>query len=322
MNPLNNLIRKSRIILSNISLKLLLQIFLEIFLFPLFYLYNLCLNLNIINFNDKKFPTERDYAESNFAIIGLHDWLGYPGIRKKSLPNGVEFYCGRDNIINQISSSKNTTKYKFILNLSGNHTLNEIDDSLDEVYYTDNRGYDFNGYTNILLKTFTENDNPIIVLMNSSVAGVFYDGWLDDYCSIIKNDPSVGLLGISAGSYYPGLLKNRFSPHIQSYFLLSTQEIFSKILNNNNNHFPGSYEKNKYRLIQEGEIELSRQILKYGYSIVIVFNGEIKKFSLKNRYSNNYKQWPFRYGDIRVSEKNFDLINTLSKIPKIKIQDV
>jgi hypothetical protein len=149
--------------------------------------------------------------------------------------------------------------------------------------------------------------------MNSSVSGGFYDGWLDDYCAILKKDRSLGLLGISTRARYPGLLRNHFAPHLQSFFLISTKEVLLKILQLNNGMLPGANERNKYRLIQKGEIGLSLQILKMGFAIASVNNGKVLQFRYKKRFSNNIHEWPFPLEDVRLTSPNGEVSNSLSK---------
>jgi hypothetical protein len=136
----------------------------------------------------------------------------------------------------------------------------------------------------------------------------------------VKKDRSIGLLGISTRARYPGLLINHFVPHLQSFFLISTKEVFSLILENNNGMLPGVDESNKYRLIQKGEIGLSLQALKAGFAIASVYRGNVLRFRLQNRFSNNISQWPFPHEDIRLTSADGHPPNSLAKIEQDKFK--
>jgi hypothetical protein len=256
----------------------------------------------------------RQTREDEKAAICLHDWLGYPAERSKTLKNGLTFSCGRAKILREISESKNKISYELIISLSGKGNYDFDVKPAATILRVENRGKDFRGYSLMLGEIIKSPGNPFIVLMNSSVSGGFYDGWLDDYCGALKNDRSIGLLGISTRARFPGLLKNHFVPHLQSFFLISTKEVFALILKNNNGMLPGADERNKYRLIQKGEIGLSLQVMKLGFAIASVNNGTVHRFSLQNRYGCNIHEWPFPLEDIRLTSAKERPPNSLSKI--------
>ena len=311
----SNFLGKVHIILADISPALIIQIFLEALFYPLLILYWAVWNRfsPYIPF-PKITKSLRKTEEEEKVVICLHDWMGYAGERTKTLKNGSKFKCGRSKILREMAYCKNKIPSEIIVSLSGNGEYDFDPQSVKTVLKVENQGLDFRGYSIMLCEILKEPGNPFVVLMNSSVAGGFYDSWLDDYCSVLKNDRSIGLLGISTGAHFIGLLKNHFVPHLQSFFLISTKEVLSKILQCNKGMLPGANERNKYRLIQKGEIGLSMQILKLGYTIAAVQHGGVLRFRLKNRFNNNIHGWPFPLEDIRLTSENSQAPNTLSKL--------
>jgi hypothetical protein len=305
---------KIKLVRTNISLVLISQILCEVLLFPFLVLFWTGWNRysRHIPFPKIKKAT-RKTREDDQAVICLHDWLGYPGERYKTLKNGIKFSCGRTKILRGIQEYKNKIPTELLVSLSGSGAYDFDHQSVKKVIKTENRGKDFKGYSLMLQEILKLPGNPFVVLMNSSVAGGFYEGWLDDYCSILKNDRSIGLLGISTRARFPGLIKNHFVPHLQSFFLVSTREVLSIILQLNGGMLPGAAEKNKFRLIQKGEIGLSLQILKLGFAIAAVYQGNVIKFRLRNRFSNNISQWPFPLEDIRLTLTPGQIPNSITK---------
>jgi hypothetical protein len=303
-----------QLVRNDISPILLSQIFCEALLYPFLVLfwagwnrYSKHLPLPAIK------KAVRKIGEKDQAVICLHDWLGYPGERNKTLKNGIKFSCGRAKILREIQERKNKIPSEILVSLSGSGKYDFNFKSIKKVIKTENRGKDFRGYSSMLQEIIKAPGNPFVVLMNSSLAGGFYDGWLDDYCSILTNDRSIGLLGVSTRARFPGLIKNHLVPHLQSYFLFSTKEVLSKILHLNGGMLPGSTERNKFRLIQKGEIGLSQQILKFGFAIAAVYQGNVLKFRLRNRFSNNISQWPFPLEDIRLTSAGEQIPNLITR---------
>ena len=306
--------RKIQIVRTDISLALIAQILFEALFYPFVVLFWAGWNRYSRRIPFPKIKqTVRKTSEKDQAVICLHDWLGYPGERRKTLKNGIEFACGRAKILREIAECKNKIPCEIYVSLSGSGEYDFNPKSVKKVIKVKNRGKDFKGYSSMLQEILKAPGNPFVVLMNSSVAGGFYDGWLDDYCSILRNDRSIGLLGVSTRARFPGLIKNHFAPHLQSYFLISTREVLSKILQLNGGMLPGATERNKFRLIQKGEIGLSLQILKFGFTIAAVYQGNVIKFKLRNRFSNNISQWPFPLEDIRLTSTSEHTPNSITK---------
>ena len=256
---LNEIRDKIQLVRTDISLILLSQIFCEVLLFPFLVLFWAGWNRysRHIPFPKIKKAT-RKTSEDVHAVICLHDWLGYPGERQKTLKNGIKFSCGRTKILRGLQEHKNKIPTEIFVSLSGHGAYDFDHQSVKKVILTENRGKDFRGYSLMLQEILKLPGNPFVVLMNSSVAGGFYDGWLDDYCSILTNDRSIGLLGISTRARFPGLVKNHLAPHLQSFFLVSTKEVLSKILQlNGGMHFDAA---TPGQGIDEGTDELNTMI--------------------------------------------------------------
>jgi len=311
---LNEIRDKIQLVRTDISLILLSQIFCEVLLFPFLVLFWAGWNRYSRHIPFPKIKKAiRKTSEDDHAVICLHDWLGYPGERQKTLKNGIKFSCGRTKILRGLQEHKNKIPTEILVSLSGHGAYDFDHQSVKKVILTENRGKDFRGYSLMLQEILKLPGNPFVVLMNSSVAGGFYDGWLDDYCSILTNDRSIGLLGISTRARFPGLVKNHFAPHLQSFFLVSTKEVLSKILQLNGGMLPGASEKNKFRLIQKGEIGVSRQVLKSGFAIAAVYQGNVTRFRLRNCFSSNISQWPFPLEDIRLTSTPGQIPNSITK---------
>jgi hypothetical protein len=311
----SDLRQKIQNVRTDISPTILAQIYFEALFYPFLILFWAGWNrfnryLPLPKIKEKNRQTKEDEK----VFICLHDWLGYSAERSKTLKNGLTFSCGRAKILREISESKNKISYEIIISLSGNGNYDFDVKPAATILRVENRGKDFRGYSLMLREIIKSPGNPFVVLMNSSVSGGFYDGWLDDYCAVVKKDRSIGLLGISTRARYPGLLKNHFVPHLQSFFLIATKEVFSLILENNNGMLPGVDERNKYRLIQKGEIGLSLEVLKLGFAIASVYRGNVHRFKLQNRYGCNIHDWPFPLEDIRLTSAHQQPPNSLSKI--------
>ncbi|MFX0202598.1 MAG: hypothetical protein ACFFCW_41370 [Candidatus Hodarchaeota archaeon] len=282
--------------------------------YPLLYLFWIGWNKYNSKFPFPLVKATRRLEEDDKVVICFHDWLGYPGGRKKRLTEKLSFDCGRSRVIRELAACENKMPSEVIVSLSGNGELEFDERMAQKIIRSSNLGLDFGGYNAMLQEVRKMDGNPFVILMNSSLAGGFYDGWLDDYCGILKDDRTIGLLGISTRARYPGLLRNHYVPHLQSFFLLSTKEVLEFILDRNRGVLPGAREKNKYRLIQKGEIGISKQILREGYGLAVVYKGVIYKFRLKNRFGNLIDEWPFPVGDIRYSDSDSESINSLSKL--------
>ena len=77
-----------------------------------------------------------------------------------------------------------------------------------------------------------------------------------------------------------------FSPHIQTLFFITSTFLLNEIVIANNGIFPceNSTLYNKYSIIQNGELTLSKLTLRLGYSIAVV--DQFKMFINLNKIKN------------------------------------
>lgn len=119
----------------------------------------------------------------------------------------------------------------------------------------------------------------------------------------------VGMLGISyCTKMIQTLVRDNFTPHLQSFFLLTTIEVLREVVALNKGKFPGNGISHKLLLIRQGEIRLSQLVRKAGYRLAVVDpqNGIPYKFEC-------YRKWGLPKGDIRQQ------INTPNRITPMKI---
>lgn len=118
----------------------------------------------------------------------------------------------------------------------------------------------------------------------------------------MERHPEIGMLGISyCTRMFQSLVRNNFTPHLQSFFLLTTTSVLREIVASNRNRFPGAGIGHKLLLIRKGEVALSRLVLRLGYRLAVIRpeNGALFLFT-------DYRRWNIPRGDIRqtLSEPN------------------
>lgn len=241
--------------------------------------------------------------------VGIHEWGGYPLIRKKKINGIKEFECGLKYQLQRFEDYKGNYPLDVTLTMSDVHLckdLNLLKTRVKRLVSVSNAGMDFSGYKSFY--EFVKNkDNAYVVLTNSSVNKLQVN-FLDEYIQYMESNPDVGMLGISYNTKcYQSLIRNNFNPHIQSFFVLTTIDVLNEIVKLNHGIFPGAGVTYKLLLIREGEVKLSKLALKLGYALsVVTENGRIIKF---DRYTNRdvFEQ----KGDMRRFIMNPNSINVI-----------
>lgn len=184
---------------------------------------------------------------------------------------------------------------------------NYIENNSDKIIPVSNTGMDFSGYA-VAYDMERTRENHYIILTNSSVNAQI-DTFLNDYIEYMENNQDVGALGISCNSRYTQtLFKNNFSPHIQSFFILTTVDVLDEIVKLNKGQFPGINIIDKRLLIREGEVKFSQLVLDLGYKISVVLeSGRVYKFDC------NTPEVEFPFGDMRMYSNNPNKITPISK---------
>lgn len=231
---------------------------------------------------------------SEITYICIHEWGGYPMKRSKSIKNIVPFDCGLESQLNRYSRYRASNKVNLTITMSEsekNIDLNMLKNQCENFIPVCNVGMDFSGY-NAFYQFIKNKPNSYVILTNSSVNTNSSNDFLDGYINYLNENPDIGLLGISCSSkYYHTLLRWNFNPHVQSFFLMTTIDVLNEIVEWNNGTFPGINETNKHLLIRNGEVRITKAVLKLGYNAAVVLPSGPIKF--------NYKNYPLPKGDYR-----------------------
>ncbi|WP_138350662.1 hypothetical protein [Bacteroides eggerthii] len=272
-------------------------LFVELSFFPLFYIHNL--------FQKKKkkhYSRNRRDVQTRTVFVETHEWAGYPFVREKKIKNGRTFLCGINFQLKRFELIKRDSAYQidYTVTISDlgkypTYDIQTVKSRCDRVLPVSNAGLDFSGYS-AFYDFVKDKPNSYVILSNSSVNACI-DDFLNDYIEYMENNLDVGMLGISyCTKMYQTLIRNNFTPHLQSFFLLTTIDVLRQVVAVNNNVFPGKGISNKQLLIREGEIRLSQLVMKLGYNLSVVnpLNGVPFKFT-------SYVDWSMPKGDIRQS---------------------
>ena len=265
----------------------------ELLLSPILYVKNILILEKAVKRRVRK-PVTTDTV-----YVEVHEWAGYPISRMKQLKNGRIFQCGLEYQLGRFNMAKRYSKYKVDLTV----TVSDIDNypydmkylkgNCDRVLIVPNIGLDFSGYASFF-QLVKDKPNSYVILSNSSINSSI-DNFLDGYIEYLEENPDVGMLGVSyCTKMYQTLIRNNFTPHLQSFFLLTTVEVLKELVHLNGDKFPGIDITNKQLLIRNGEIKLSQLIMNLGYKLAVVRpdNGEPFKFT-------NKKAWNILKGDVR-----------------------
>lgn len=270
---------------------------------PISYIKNKLSNHSILK------RKKRDKVEDQKVYVCIHEWGGYPLIRNKTLKNGQIFECGLEGQLARYKPYREKGKIELTVTMSDTHLTKNIDSiksQSDHFIEVSNKGLDFSGYSSFFNK-IKNNPNAYIILTNSSVNSINSD-FLDNYIYYMEQNPDIGILGISYSTkIYQTLVRNNFTPHIQSFFLLTTIKVLNEIVEQNNNKFPGENITHKLLLIREGEIKLSQIALGLGYNLAIIMPETGKPFKFTNK-----EQWDMPKGDLRLHIQHPNIITPLS----------
>lgn len=225
--------------------------------------------------------------------IAIHEWGGYALTRRKKIRGVREFACGLRSQLERFGSYRGKYETDLTLTLSDSSLYKELDfvkKRVDRILFVPNEGMDFAGYK-AFYEQIKQRSNAFVILTNSSVNATVED-FLDGYIDYMIQNPDVGIMGISYNTKcYQSLIRNNFTPHVQSFFLLTTIEVLKEMVRLNRGTFPGAGITHKLLLIREGELAFSALIMKLGYSLAVVQeDGSVLKF---DRSSSRYV-FPFR----------------------------
>ena len=241
-------------------------------------------------------PLRRKPVETDRVYVGIHEWGGYPMRREKTIKNGATFVCGLESQLERFARYRDAGRVELTVTLSDpdKHTdIGKIRSGADHLIATPNAGMDFSGYE-AFYKTVENCPNAYVILSNSSVNAA-QDDFLEGYIGYMEQHPEVGMLGISyCTKMIQSLVRNNFTPHLQSFFILTTIDVLRQIVAKNKGQFPGTGIGHKLLLIRRGEIGLSQLALQIGYRLAVVRpeNGQPFVFT-------DYRHWYIPRGDIR-----------------------
>jgi len=258
----------------------------------------------------------------NFVV---HEWAGYPLERIKQIKHHLpSFPCGLKNQIDSLIDYN--TKFKSMRKVSYNLSITDLNiDYLQninkegvniemfKIYSKNNLGMDIGGYSNVIKQLVNTKDNELFFLINTSVSGN-YGEKLEEYIKAFERYPNLGLLGISYSTkVYQTLIRNNFTPHVQSFFLVARSSALAKLLSTNNNEFPGEFEINKLALIRFGEARITSKIQKLGYDVGVVEpDGKLHFIPKRVFFNNGYNSWKLPHGDRRLSNGAPNFVHQLN----------
>lgn len=222
-------------------------------------------------------PKIRSQVFSNEVLVHTHEWGGYPFSREKKIKyTNNSFVCGLKFSFERLTAYGGEFVLRKILTVSDCEESylsklknEEFYDSSFAIYSIPNRGMDFGGY-NFISQNCLMDYNQYVFLTNTSINAdsIFF---IDEYIEIFKKNPKLGLLGISYSSkIYQTLVRTNFTPHVQSFFVLTTSDIIKEVMSNNNGIFPGSNYNYKLSIIRFGEVNLSQIVKRLGYELGVV----------------------------------------------------
>ena len=272
-------------------------LFKELMLFPFLYIREFYLKRH------KQFDTnkkQREAVEVRKVSVGIHEWGGYKPVRVKNIKNGTSFQCG---LLGQLQRFSKHNNVDLIVTLSDSERFLYFDvvyEYTNRVVKVSNKGFDFSGY-DALYQSIKDQPNRYVILTNSSIHSS-QDDFLNGYIDYMEQNPDVGMLGVSyCTRMWQTFVRNNFTPHLQSFFLLTTTQVLNEVVTLNNGKFPGVGIDHKLLLIRQGEIKLSRLVQKAGYRLAVVNPQDGIPFKF-----TDYRHWKLPKGDIRqlLSEPN------------------
>lgn len=258
-----------------------------------------CLIMDFIPSNSKTGTyKERRFCDNNKIYVEIHEWGGYQLKRIKCVNRIPKFECGLKYQLDRFNNYQGKYKVNLTITMSDpelHNNINQIVHNCDNFIVTDNRGKDFSGYSTFY-ESIKNKNNAYVILSNTSVSN-YICPFLEDYIDYMNENLDVGMMGISYNSRcYQSLRYKNFTPHLQSFFLLTTIDVLNEVVSFNKS-FPGSNIDNKLLLIREGEIKLSQIVLSLGYKLAVVTTYGVVKFN------NDRQKWNLKYGDSRIGSK-------------------
>ncbi len=239
----------------------------------------------------------RKKIENHTVQVCVHEWGGYSPVRQKNVET-VRFECGLKYQIERFNPYRINGKAKLTITMSDPAKYSDVEwikTHCDNFIEVSNVGMDFSGYR-AFWNTIKDNPNSYVILTNSSVEKTQCD-FLDGYIQYMEDNPEVGILGISYSTrMYHTLVRINFTPHIQSFFVLTTTDVLNQIVSYNKGNFPGADVDYKRLLIREGEVPFSLITAKLGYRLAVVHPDSGVPFKFTSR-----KEWPVQFDDIRLS---------------------
>ena len=256
----------------------------------------------------------RSGIDSQTIYINIHEWGGYSSTRVKKIKTGKEFTCGLQANLERFSKAGKKIKSQIYLTISEISLFEnkiEIEKSVDKILSVNNEGMDFSGYSEFY-NLVKDKPNAYVLLCNTSV-NVIQTEFLEDYISYMEANLDVGMMGVSyCSKIWQSIIRNNFTPHLQSFFLLTTIEVLNEIVAKNGGKFPGKGIVYKRLLIREGEIKMSKLVQKLGYNLAVTLEDKsVFKFGKNNYFDNGYKRWILKNGDIRLTCNNPNIINEI-----------
>ena len=186
--------------------------------------------------------------------------------RQKTIKHGATFDCGLEAQLERFSPYRASGRVGLTVTLSAadrHPDLSAIRYRTDHLILSCNKGMDFSGYAAFFDRIKNKPD-AYVILTNSSVNAAQND-FLESYIRCMERHPEIGMLGISyCTRMFQSLVRNNFTPHLQSFFLLTTTSVLREIVASNQNRFPGAGIGHKLLLIRKGEVALSRLVLRLG----------------------------------------------------------
>jgi len=133
------------------------------------------------------------------------------------------------------------------------------------VILKNNAGRDFGSVAQALQALVNEaQPEDYILVRNRSTWGPLADGWYKRYIDLLDSSDQLGLVGSTINlSDHPWRKRTYNTAHVQTYVYASQWKYLSTLLPG----FPGREAANHVEAILQGEIELSQEILKRGWSI-------------------------------------------------------
>lgn len=287
---------------------------LELMFLPFLYLKNFLFN-RLSSRKDLKKNNIRKEIETDQIYVNIHEWGGYNLERSKKVSVIPDFDCGLRFQLERFNNAKKNLNIFLNVTLSEpnlHHDLLFIENNCDNLDFVDNNGMDFSGYS-FFYENIKNRKNAYVILTNSSVNKISTD-FLKDYIEYMDKHKEIGILGVSyCSKMIQTLIKNNFTPHIQSFFYLTTIDVLKQIVKKNKK-FPGKGINHKLLLIREGEIKVSKLVQSLGYQLAVVTEkGDVQHFGKNCFWDNGRNRWKLKIGDARLFTKFPNKINTIKK---------